>query len=169
MQSIILGNIFSLFAMGFLFIALSHKDNHKLVFFQAFAHFFFILSALVVKGYSGAVQDIIGLIRNLLILKGLNSQRIRKLLLVSAVVLGIIFNNMGLVGLLPVIATLQYTLISTKKDISNNMLQISLILNAILLTGYSLALHNYVNVIANFISIGISLSTIYRNFKDQKH
>lgn len=164
MNYIVLGNISSIFAMLFLFLAVAQKDNHKLITIQGVSYFFFALAGLILKGYSGLVQDIIGFIRNLCIATNKNNIYIRNILLVSGIVFGYILNNKGFLGIFPIIGTFQYSIVSFKKSVSNKHLQLSIILNAVLMIIYSFVIQNYVNMITNTITILISIQTLRKDF-----
>lgn len=160
MNYIIIGNLLSLFAMFFLFYAVSQKENHKLITIQGISYFFFASAGIILKGYSGFVQDIIGCVRNILIAKKNNSKTTRNILLVFGVLFGLLLNNKQFIGLFPILGTFQYTLISTKQNITNKQLQLSIIFNAILMTVYSFVIKNYINLITNTVTILLSIRTI---------
>lgn len=163
MLFILFGNFLSFVAMLFLFYAISRRDNKTLILFQGVSHFFFALSGIIIKGYSGAVQDGIGCLRNILIVTEKNNIYTKVFLVSFAIIFGLIFNNRGWVGVLPVLGTFQYTLVSTIKHINNNKIQLSIIVNAILMIVYSICIMNYVNIIANIMAILVSGYTIKRN------
>ena len=159
-MNIIIGNVLTVIAMIFMLIAVSQKDNKKLIIIQGVSHFFFALSGIVLKGYSGVVQDVIGFVRNLAISKRIINKSIRICLLTASVVFGLTLNNKGLIGVLPVVGTFQYTLVSTNEKSQNKTVQLSIIVNSILMIFYSIAINNYANIMTNSLIIIFSLKTI---------
>ena len=166
MSNIIVGNIFSFVAMILLFAATSKNNNIELLKIQGISHFFFALAGMVLKGYSGVIQDSVGFIRNMLMLVNINTKITRFVLLFIAVFLGIYFNNSSYIGILPIIGTFQYTIISTIKNISNNMLKYSMIINSLLMIIYSAYINNYVNIFTNILVIIISLLSVLKSKKN---
>lgn len=163
-MEIYLGNLFSFIATIFLFLAISRKDNYMLIKLQGISHFFFAIGGIILKGYSGAIQDSVGFIRNLVIVYKLNNYIIKALLLFTSVIMGFLFNNLGILGVLPIIGTFQYTIIATLKNVSYFELQVSIIINSILMVVYSLIIFNFVNVGTNIIVIIISLINLKKGY-----
>ena len=160
MNHILIGNILSFIATIFLFRAVSKRENKALIKLQGQSHLFFTFAGIILKGYSGAVQDGVGCLRNLLIYFDICCSHIKYALLAVSLFGGLLLNNIGAIGLLPILGTMQYTFISTMPRISNTQLQLSIILNAVLMAIYSLAISNYVNICTNMIVICLSLSMI---------
>ena len=61
---------------------------------------FYTIADLILKGYSGVVQNAVGIFRNLAALYLPDKKYISWFLVVAAVVLGIYFNNRGLFGII---------------------------------------------------------------------
>lgn len=159
-MSIIIGNIISFIAMILLFSAASKKENNELIRLQGLSHIAFAAAGLFMQGYSGVIQDILGFLRNFLILNEKNTKIVKIILLLSGIVFGLYFNNKGITGVLPVFGTFQYTMTVSISGIDNKKIQLSLIMNAICMTVYNGVLFNYINVIANLIVTFVSLKSI---------
>ena len=157
---ILIGNIISLAAMILLFSAASKKDNYELIRLQGMSHIAFAAAGLFMQGYSGVIQDIIGFLRNFLILNEKNTDNVKILLFLCGVIFGLYFNNKGIIGMLPVFGTFQYTTIVSIPGVDNKKIQLSLIINAICMTVYNGILFNYTNVIANVIVTFVSVKSI---------
>ena len=160
LMRILIGNIISLAAMILLFSAASKKDNYELIRLQGMSHIAFAAAGLFMQGYSGVIQDIIGFLRNFLILNEKNTDKVKILLLLCGVIFGLYFNNKGIIGMLPVFGTFQYTTIVSIPGVDNKKIQLSLIINAICMTVYNGILFNYTNVIANVIVPFVSVKSI---------
>lgn len=162
--SIILGNICSLLAMGTDALSTSRKSINKMLWVQNASQLFYGIGSVVLKGYSGAVQNAVCIIRNLLVIKGLKSKIVEWLLVVLGVVFGLYCNNLGFMGLLPIIANLQYTLAIFHFQNNERALKISFMISAFLFTFFSLAIWNFVGVCTNLV---VAISTIVFLAKDK--
>lgn len=156
---LLIGNILSFVALIILLLAISKKENKELIKLQGFSHVFFALSGLFLKGYSGFVQDSVGAIRNYLIYTNRNSKVSKMLLVLVGMILGILLNNKGFIGILPILGTFQYTLISTNTS-NIKIVKCSIIVNSILMVFYSITINNYVNILTDLIVIFITINDI---------
>ena len=109
MQALLAGNICSVLAMITDAVSTSRKSAKAMLLFQTGSQLFYVVGAIVLKGYSAAVQNAVSILRNLLAIWGKQPKWVEWLLVASAVVLGIAFNNRGFIGWLPVIASLEYS------------------------------------------------------------
>lgn len=110
MIDIIIGNIFSLVAMGTDTIASSRKTSKGVLLVQCVSQLAMGLGALILKGYSAVVQNAVSILRNLRAATNKGGKWLEWVFLALAVSLGLYFNNRGLVGLLPVVANVGYSL-----------------------------------------------------------
>ena len=85
----------------------TRKKQQQILAIQILSMIFYGAGAIILKGYSGAVQNGVGILRNLAAIKNIKSRIIEWILIVLGVVLGIVFNNRGLLGWLPIIANLE--------------------------------------------------------------
>ena len=108
MFEIILGNFFALLAMLSDSYSSSKKTTKSMLKVQNFSQLSYGLSSIVLKGYSGAVQNFISVIRNILAIKENKKEYIQWILLAIAVTLGVVVNKIGIIGYLPIIANVQY-------------------------------------------------------------
>ncbi len=74
---------------------------------QIVSQFFYGASSIVLKGYSATVQNVMAVFRNLAAMKNVKSKVLEWTLVMSGVILGIIFNNRGLLGWLPIVANFE--------------------------------------------------------------
>ena len=108
--SLILGNLCSLLAMATDSISSAQKTAKRVLIVQNLSQVIYFTGGILLKGYSGAVQNAVSFLRNMIAIWKIESKVIEWILLVLGVALGLACNNLGLVGLLPVLANLQYTL-----------------------------------------------------------
>ena len=148
---LILGNACSLIAMGTDALSASRKTAKGVLWMQNISQAVYFASAIFLKGYSGAVQNVMSIARNFIAMGGRTSKAIEWTLTILGVVLGIAFNNIGIMGYMPVIANLQYTILVFRFRTNERIIKISFAFSALLFVLFSFAIHNYVGVATNFI------------------
>ena len=109
MIGVVLGNVFSLLAMGADTLSASRKTAKGVLWVQILGQLCYGASALALKGYSAVVQNVVSVFRNLCALYPRCPQWIYGALVAAGVVFGIVFNNLGIIGWLPIIANLFYS------------------------------------------------------------
>lgn len=160
--SIIIGNICSLLAMGTDSISATQKTASRVLWVQSLSQLIYCTGAILLKGYSAAVQNAVSIIRNLVAIKKVDSKAVQWFLAILGVILGLYFNNLGWIGLVPVIANLQYTVVIFRFQNNDKMLKISFLISALMFTGFSLTIYNFVGVFTNFI---VAVTTAISLFK----
>ena len=153
MIEIILGNFFALLAMISDSISSSRKTTKGMLKVQNFSQLFYGISSVILKGYSGAVQNLISLIRNILKIKENKKEYIQWILLGIAIVLGVVVNKLGIIGYFPIIANVQYTIVVLKVKNNEKALKISFLISCILFTIFNVVILNIIGIIANLIII----------------
>ena len=153
--SIIFGNICSLLAMATDSISSTRKTPKSVLWVQNASQLFYCIGAIILKGYSGAVQNVVSIIRNLIVIRDINSRFLEWTLLILGVFLGLFFNNLGWVGLLPVIANLQYTIAVFKFHDNERAIKVSFMLGAVMFSVFSLAIWNIVGLFTNLV-VGVT-------------
>ena len=148
---IIIGNIISLFGSGGILISTAVKNKKNILKVQTAASFFLLASDIVLRGYSGAAQDLICIVRNLTVILGKKSKILNFFFIISGVALGVIFNNKGLLGLLPILANLQFSCIVLYPKADDVMLKASIFASNVCWAIYSLCIFNYVNMTVNIV------------------
>ena len=107
--SLIIGNILALLAVICMGVSVVKRSKKDLIYWQSLDTIFFIASTVVLSSYSAVVTNTVSLIRNILAYKGCLTKRLTWVFCFLSVVIGLFLNNRGVIGWLPVIATLQYT------------------------------------------------------------
>lgn len=157
---LIIGNTCSLLAMGTDALSASRKTAKGVLWVQNISQAIYFTGTIVLKGYSGAVQNVMSILRNLLAISGKSSKVLEWGLTVLGVVLGIVFNNIGVMGYLPIIANLQYTLVVFRFKKNERAIKVSFMIAALMFSLFSLAIRNYVGVATNLtvmVTTGIFL------------
>ena len=108
-KTVIIGNILALLAMITDSISTTRKKHSEMMGIQIISQFFYGSVSIVLKGYSATAQNAVAVFRNLAAMKNIKSKVVEWILILAGVVLGLVLNNRGYLGLLPVIANFQYS------------------------------------------------------------
>ena len=160
--SVILGNGCSLLAMVTDSISSTRKTAKGVLLMQSLSQLIYCTGTILLKGYSGAVQNVVSILRNFVAIRKISSPLIEWILVLLGVVLGLIFNNLGLMGLLPVIANLQYTLAVFKFKDHERALKISFAICIGLFAIFNCAIFNFVGVASNLVVLVTTLVMIFK-------
>jgi len=125
---------------------------------------FGIVANIALLAFAALVISVICLIRNILSYKNRLTKEITAILLVVSVVVGLYANNLGSIGLLPIIASAGYTICIyiTKNE---QQMRWALAVNMILWFVHNIYVQAYPSAIANILLCGWSLVQIYQNRK----
>lgn len=159
--NIILGNICSLLAMGSDSISSAQRSTKRVLWMQNISQVIYCLGAVFLNAYSACAQNLVSILRNLVAICKISSKWLEWSLTILGVALGLAFNNRGWVGLLPVIANLQYTLVIFRFRGNERILKLSFLINALLFSIFNGAVLSIVGVFTNLvvaISTAISLA-----------
>lgn len=110
---LVLANIFSFIGISFLAYSTFSNRKNNMLYIQVADTLFNAISNLLIGSYSGMLSNLIGTVRNILIAKGKMSKKIYIFLSLVLLVIGVFFNKLGLIGILPIIATIEYTILSS--------------------------------------------------------
>ena len=146
--SIIIGNICSILAMITDSVSSTRKTARGVLLVQTLSQAIYFTGTVILKGYSGAVQNAVSIIRNLVAVK-IESKALEWGLVALGVVLGICFNNRGWMGLLPVISHLQYSIAIFKFKDNERALKLSFAVAVGLYAVFNIVLLNVVGVCTN--------------------
>ena len=146
--AVILGNLFSLCAMISDSVSGTRKRHSEIMAVQTVSQFFYAASSIVLKGYSSTVQNVVAVFRNLAAMKNVKSKVLEVALIAAGVVLGIVFNNRGLLGWLPIIANLEYSVCVFRFRDNEKGLKLAFIINMVMYAVFSAVIMNYVGVLS---------------------
>ena len=155
--NIIVGNITSLLAMGTDSLASAQKTAKGVLWVQTLGQAIYCTGSIVLRGYSAAVQNAVSVARNLFAIGNIKSKALEWILLFLGVALGLIFNNLGFMGLLPVIANLQYTISVFRFKDNQRALKVSFAINSFLYSLFNLAIYNFVGVVTNLVVMVVTI------------
>ena len=145
---VIIGNVLSLCAMASDSVSGTRKKHSQIMAIQIIRQLFYGASSIVLKGYSSTAQNAVAIFRNFAAMKNVKSKVIEWTLILAGVVLGFVFNNRGLLGWLPIIANLEYSVAVFRFRDNEKALKISFIINMIMYAVFSAVILNYVGVVS---------------------
>ena len=128
---LLLGNLLSLGTVFCLAISATVKNKKTLIGWQVIGAVFCILSNIVLLAYPSAATTAVSLVRNILSYKNKLTKNITAFLTFLCIAFGLIFNNLGWIGLFPISAVASYTvfLYTTKNE---QQMRYALILSMVL-------------------------------------
>ena len=143
----------------------SRKTVRGMLLVQCLGLGFFAASSICLKGYSAAVQNVVGIFRNLLASSKYQSKKLDWVMVGLAVGLGLLFNNLGLIGTLPVIGNLEYTVAMFRVKDNERVLKFAFLVSICMYAVFNLYIKNFVGLIANIVVISVTASFLIRGGK----
>lgn len=148
---LIAGNLCSLCAMAADSFSSSRKTAKGVLVAQIVSQFFYGLGTLILGGYSASVQNVVSIIRNLVAIRGIEKRWLEWVLVLLGIVFGIYFNTLGLIGLLPVLANLEYTVAIFRFKDDERSLKLAFLVNVILFGIFNVFILNIVGLLSNIV------------------
>lgn len=158
-MSLIIGNIIALIASILIIVISCAKNKRIIIILQTIQVALLTLSNIILGGIPGAIINAITIIRNILCYKN-KLTKINVVIIATALtILSLLFNN-SLIGLLPLIGTLLYTIfINTKSTIKLKQL---ILLNMICWGIYDFSIKSYTSAIFELIGTITGIISIYQ-------
>lgn len=155
---IVVANIIALIASLFMVYSGILRNKKEILLIQTIQIGLSVASNIILGGITGAIINTLSFIRNLLCYKNKLGLKSKIILTFLAILLTLIFNNLGIIGLLPLISTIAYIWLMNIKNVMQFKI---LIMFTMLIWGiydiyiksYTSALFDFGNIIANAISI----------------
>ena len=139
---ILIGNIIS-FAAAVCMLWSTFSRSRKNIFLLQFFECVLLAVANVFFGsYAGVAVLLLSAARNLLVAKGLYTKPVMGVCILLTVVLSFLTNNRGFLGLVPMLATLQYTVCSLFVT-SVKGTRLSILINTLFWVAYSFLIRDY--------------------------
>lgn len=170
MNTIVIGNIIALLGSILMTYSGLLKNKQTIIIVQTIQIILFIISNLILGGITGAIINLISCIRNILCYKDKLNKKAQAFILTFATIFSLMFNNLALVGLLPLISLIVYTMFMNEKNIIKfkSLIIFSSILWLIydlIILSYTSAVFDFITILTNIISI---ISIIIINKKAKK-
>lgn len=158
MVQIIIGNIIALIASILMVLAGLQKKKKKILFIQIIQIALSVISNLVLGGYTGAIINALSCVRDILCYKDKMGTKEKIIIIIIAVGLSLVFNNLGWIGLLPLVATVVYIIFMNTKDVVR--FKILIIFSMIMWLIYDLYIKSYTSGVFDFMSVIANLIAI---------
>ncbi|MDE6407958.1 MAG: YgjV family protein [Anaeroplasmataceae bacterium] len=164
----IAGNILTFIGMVLFLTSSFCRKKKNILLFQTGNHSISSIGEIFLGQISGAIQDGISIIRNIFFLLNKNNKVWNIIFIVSAAVLGTVFNIVFqldepvliAIGFLPVIASLQYSIVVLFPNIKVPYIKASMAFSSICWLIYGLFLKNYSMAIFNAAIFIVSIGSI---------
>ena len=155
---IVIGNIIALIASLLMVYSGMIKQKKKILYVQTVQIGMSVISNIVLGGIVGAIINALSCIRNILCYKEKLGLKEKIILTIFSIGLSIPFNNLGIIGILPLISTVTYLWLMSVKDVIKFKFLIIFtmalwLVYDICIKSYSSAVFDFLNIVANIISI----------------
>ncbi len=165
MNELLIGNACSLCAIVTDSVSGTRKKRSEILAVQIISYIFYGIGTIVLKGYSSTAQNVVSVFRNLAAIRNVKSKVLEWTLIALGVVLGAVFNNRGLLGWLPVIANLEYSVAMFRFRDGERPLKIAFILCVGMYFFFSAAIGNYVAAVGNVVVVVTTALSLIREKK----
>lgn len=163
MPNILVGNILSGFAAGFLILSGALKRARYIYLSQCLESFFLLFAQIAFFQIGAALCLLVSIIRNLLLVFRRYGRFGAISVFVLTLVFGIFYNTGGIVGLLPVAASLFFCISSyfAKKLFA---IKLAVSLNLFIWCFYSLLISDFVSLFVNAVALILNASFILKTY-----
>ena len=151
-MDIIIANILNLIGQLFVFYAASRNDKKQILFYQIISVLFMASCSLILKGYTAIVMDAVTVGRNILSIYSISSKTISIVFTGLAVVFGVLFNNLGFLGLLPIVANVVQTVVILNEKSTTRQVQLVSAFGCFCWAIYNLVIHSYTGLIFDSVN-----------------
>ena len=158
--NIVIGNVISLIAGVFIILSMWVNDEKQAYKYQFLNAFVLIISSVFFLSWTGVTTMAIAATRNLMVYKDRLTFNWTIFFIVISVVLGLLVNTMGFVGLLPIIAIVQITLCNYYLK-TIKLIKISFIVNSAIYIIYFLTILDFSSAIIESITALIGVIALF--------
>ena len=159
-MQLICGNIVALIGSLLMVYVGTKKDRKKIIYIQTIQILAFTISTLILGGYTGTIVNLISIVRNVLCYKDNLTKHYKGLIILTSIVFSLAFNNLGILGLLPLISTIIYTIFVDVKTAIK--LKLLIIFTVIFWLIYDILIKSYTSAVFDFFSILFHSVTVYQ-------
>ncbi len=166
MNLIIIGNIVAFVGAIFQTIAGMGNNRNKILLAQSGQLACFSVSNFLLGGYAGGIVNALNVIKSYLFYKNKLTVPVKIFLSVLATALGIYFNNLNIIGLVPLFVMLIYMWGININDIV--LFKVFVLITMIMYLVYDLYIKSYTSAPFDFASIIANIITIVQIVKSRK-
>lgn len=157
-MQLIIGNIVALIASIIMVYSGFLKQKKRILYTQTIQIGLSVLSNIILGGITGAIINALSCIRNILCYRNKLNTKAKIILILLATILSLLFNNLGIIGLFPVLSIIIYTLLMNIKNVVKFKWLIVFtmflwLVYDLFIKSYTSAVFDFMSIIANIISI----------------
>ena len=165
MTEIIIANLLFLLTVIPDTVSASRKNPKAILGWQTVSQMFYGVGSLLLNAPSASVQNLVNIFRNLFAISDQQTRAVQWALTVLGVVLGALFNNRGLWGWLPIVASLLYSLTVLFFGHDERKLKIVFAITLFVYAIFNIPLYNVVGAISNSV---VFVSTVVFLLRDRR-
>ena len=165
MLQIIVGNVLSLIASCTDAASASSKTPKGVLGWQTVSQVVYGSSALLMGAPAAATQNLVNILRNTLAISGKNTKALQWVLATLALTLGLLFNQNGLWDILPVGASLLYSLTVIFHGDDEKILKIAFAICLVAYTVFNLYILNIFGAVANGVVLATTFLFLIRDYR----
>ena len=157
---LLIGNLLALLGSLLMVYTGILKKKNKIILFQTIQIGLFVLSNIILGGITGAIINALSMIRNILCYKNKLGLKEKIVITILAIILTFKFNNLGYIGLLPLISTVSYIWLMNVKNVKKFKLLIAF--SMLMWFIYDIVINSYTSAIFDFMTIIANIATIFQ-------
>lgn len=165
-MNVFIGNIISFIAAFFMVASCITRKRSNVFYLQFMQCMLLSVSSYFLGSYAGIVACVVSALRSLVVAKGYFSKQIMQLFLIVSLVLGVLVNNRGFLGLLPMIANVQFA-VCCYMFTSVKGTKYSIWFNLILWIIYSFMILDFSTAICDCVVFIVNTVTIIKLLKEE--
>lgn len=160
-SNLLLGNVIALIGAAACMASTFQNTKRKLLIFQTGDCFFHMIASYILGGFSGAIVSGFAFLRNILVFIGLTSKYITWIVIAMMVTIGFYLNKEGIIGLLPIIASVEYSYVILSNGFTTTGIKKALAINLMLWLVYSIMIKAVPTIIINSLLVIVTIRNIY--------
>ena len=134
------------------------KQKKKILYFQTVQIGMSVISNIFLGGITGTIINALSMIRNILCYKDKLGLKEKIVITILAVIFTFEFNNLGYIGLFPLISTVSYIWLMNVNNVKKIKLLIAFtmlmwFIYDIVIKSYTSAIFDFMNIVANIVTI----------------
>lgn len=166
--NVIIGNAISFIAGIFLILSMVVNDEKQAYKHQFLNAFILMISSFFFFSWTGVTTMAMAAARNMMVYKDRLTFNWTVFFIIASVVLGLLVNTLGFIGLLPIIAIVQITICNyALKDIK--WIKLSFIVNEFFYIVYFIAIMDFSSSIIEMVTAIIGLVSFFKLLWDENH
>ena len=162
MDNVLAGNLCSLLATATDAYGSSRKTARGMLIMQSVSQVLLGASSAFLGGYSAVVQNAVSIVRNLAAISNRSSRPVELVLIILGVVLGIVFNNLGLIGWMPIVGNLGYSVAVFRYKDNERLLKVAFCGCIVLYAVFNLCISNYVGSVSNLVVLAVTVFALIK-------